>query len=331
MAKRRIEDDLERIGALRDAAPDAAVPALRKALADRVNLVVAKAAQTVAAMQLRDLIPDCQRAFDRLFDDPVRRDPQCWGKNALAQALKDLDHDESEPFVHGLHHVQMEPVWGGQEDTATTLRGTCVLALVHCRDLPRAAILRHLADALADPVASVRVEATRTLELMDGDDSALLLRLKARLGDELPQVTGQAIESLLAIEGESGLPFAAEFLRAESSETAQEAALAVGTSRLPGAVSILREAWERSRNPEMRSVLLRAVSVTRQPEAIDFLTGLLVSGPRAESAAATEALAIHRETEDIRDRVAQAVERTGSEELEQLFQRMFAAARTPSG
>jgi hypothetical protein len=331
MAKRRIEDDLERIGALRDAAPDAAVPALRKALADRVNLVVAKAAQTVAAMQLRDLIPDCQRAFDRLFDDPVRRDPQCWGKNALAQALKDLDHDESEPFVHGLHHVQMEPVWGGQEDTATTLRGTCVLALVHCRDLPRAAILRHLADALADPVASVRVEAARALELMDGDDSALLLRLKARLGDELPQVTGQAIESLLAIEGESGLPFAAEFLRAESSETAQEAALAVGTSRLPGAVSILREAWERSRNPEMRSVLLRAVSVTRQPEAIDFLTGLLVSGRRAESAAATEALAIHRETEDVRDRVAQAVERTGSEELEQLFQRMFGAARTPPG
>src|SRR5579883_210815 len=87
MANLRVEEEIERLGHL---SPDAAEPALRKALADRVGLVVAKAAKVAAQLELRSLIPDLLHAFDRLFEKPTDRDPQCWGKNAIAKALVDL-------------------------------------------------------------------------------------------------------------------------------------------------------------------------------------------------------------------------------------------------
>jgi hypothetical protein len=127
MATRRIEEVLERLSALRECPPAEALPALRTALADRVNVVVAKAAKIGAERQMKELIPDLLFAFNRLFEDPADRDPQCWGKNAIAGALRDLEYRESAPFLRGMRHVQMEPVWGRHEDTAQPLRGICVL------------------------------------------------------------------------------------------------------------------------------------------------------------------------------------------------------------
>ena len=139
---RKIEQEIENHNLLRDTEPDAARAALRKALADRVNLVVAKAAKITAEMRLRDLIPDLQRAFDRLLEHGAERDPQCWGKNAIAKALTELEHRESAAYLRGSVHIQMEAVWGGREDTAGTLRGLCLLALVACSDVQRITLFR---------------------------------------------------------------------------------------------------------------------------------------------------------------------------------------------
>ena len=150
MPKRDVQAAVEAVGALRDVSPERATPGLQAALADRVNLVVAKAAKVSAELQLRGLIPELLGAFDRLFVKPVDRDPQCWAKNAIAQALVELDYREHAPFLMGARHVQMEAVWAGQEDTAPTLRGICLLALVSCNDIPRTEIFRILVDAMID-------------------------------------------------------------------------------------------------------------------------------------------------------------------------------------
>src|SRR5947207_8572150 len=178
MAVRNIEEHLGQLNRVREAERPEAAAVLRKALADRVNVVVAKAANLAADLDLRDLIPDLLRAFDRLMEEAVKRDPQCWGKNAVAKALKELEHRESAPFLRGARHVQMEPVWGGQEDTAAPLRGICLLALIACTDLTRQEILRHLVNGMAETAAPVRADSARALGEMGGDDSALLLRLK---------------------------------------------------------------------------------------------------------------------------------------------------------
>ena len=120
MPSRKIEQQLEKLSELRAHARDGeTLAALRQGLANPVNVVAAKAAKIAADFTRRDLLPDLLAAYHRMFENPRQTDPQCWGKNALAKALKDLGHAASEDFLRGLTHVQMEPVWGGEEDTAT--------------------------------------------------------------------------------------------------------------------------------------------------------------------------------------------------------------------
>ena len=78
---------------MRDAA------AVRKGLLDRVGLVVAKAAKVAAEVQMREVLPELVAAFERLFEKPAERDPQCWGKNAIAKALMELDYRQSAVFL----------------------------------------------------------------------------------------------------------------------------------------------------------------------------------------------------------------------------------------
>jgi hypothetical protein len=309
MANRRVEDEIERLGHL---SPESAAPSLRKALADRVGLIVAKAAKVAATQQLHELVPDLLRAFDRLFEKPVGRDPQCWGKNAIAQALVDLDYRESAPYLRGARWVQMELVWGGVEDTASALRGICLLALPACSDARREDVFRALVEGLTEPAQTVRLECVRAIAEMGGDEAPLLLRLKARAGDVEPPVVGQSFDSLLRLEGAEAVQFVAAFLDSPKPEVAAEAALALGASRLPEAEQLLEAAWQKTRDPDLRDALLRAISASRQPPAFDFLCDLVKNARAADAAMALDALSIHRQTPDIWRRVEEAVRDSGT-------------------
>jgi hypothetical protein len=304
MPSRKIEQQLETLAQLRKqgASPETAA-AVRKALFDPVNVVAAKAATVADELKLNSLLPELVKAFERLFDKAC--DPQCWGKNAVAKALKNLGHTESAQFLRGMYHVQMEPVWGGQEDTATVLRSTCALALVQCADITREQILRHLVNAFTDRIATVREDVARAIEQMEGEEAILLLRLKARIGDKEPRVTGQVLESLLRLERAPAVPFVAEFLRSDEA-TAEEAALALGVSRPAAALAALIDAWK-SMPGFSRAVLLRAISASRQDAAIEFLLDIVRNGQEREAVAALTALEFHRESAEIREGVASAV------------------------
>ena len=322
MPARRVEEQLDRLSLLRDADLVEAIPALRKALGDRVNLVAAKAAKIIAARELRELTPDLLRAFNRLFENAVERDPQCWGKIAIATALKDLGHDESAPFLRGLRHVQMEPAFGGSVDTAETLRGTCLLALPACADLERDEALRCFVDALAEKSHAIRKEAVRGLRQMEGVEAALVLRLKARLGDQEPEVTGQVFDALLELEGDRAVPLLADFIQKPDSGVREEAALALGSSRLPRACELLQESYAAARDPQFREVLLRAIATTRHDRAIEWLLGLVRTARKREALDALSALALFRGSDEIRRRAASAV--YGREpEIETEYRKLF--------
>jgi hypothetical protein len=313
LANDRIERQLEDLKALRSAGPsEATVAALRKALADRVNVIAAKAAAITAELQLQALIPDLRKAFERLFDKPGQTDPQCWGKNAIAKALKDLGHAESGAFLRGLRHVQMERAYLRQEDTAVILRGTCAMALVQCTDITRDETILHLLEVLTEEAATVRVDAARALEQMDGREAVWLLRMKARVGDREAPVTGQVLESLLNVEGSSAVAFVAGFLEDKQEEVREEAALALGTSRLPPAVEVLKEAWTKSRGEMQGRVLLRAISASRQDTAIEFLLNIVRQGRQWEAEEALLALELHRDSEELSKRIAEAVASRGA-------------------
>lgn len=321
MANRKIEEKLEQLSLLRDAPKGDATTALRKALDDRANVVVAKAAKITVELALQDLTPDMARAFDRLLDKPVASDPQCWGKNALAIALRDLGYPCAEPFVRGLRHIQMEPVWGGRSDTAQVLRAACCAALPQCTDIPRDDILRLLVDAFTDESGKVRVDAARSIAHMGGADCALLLRLKARIGDTESSVTGQVFDSLLSLDRQGALAFVTEFLDSPDAEVCAEAALAMGSSRLPEALAILKAAWNRDR----KQIFLRGISASGLPEAIEFLLELLKSDREIDASQALDAFALHRDSPEIRKSVEQAIRSKGDGRLQSRFSQLFSA------
>jgi HEAT repeat protein len=324
MPSRKIEEQVEALSLLRSsgASPESEA-ALRKALRERVNVVVAKAATIIAEFQLRALIPDLSKAFERLFESAAQVDPQCWGKTAIAKALKDLGHAESATFRRGLRHIQMEPVWGGEEDTATALRSTCTLALVQCTDISRLELLTDLVDKLTEGAAPVRMDAARALEQLEGHEPALLLRLKARTGDSDPAVTGQVLESLLRLEEERAVTFVAEFLEFADDEVREQAALALGVSRLSSAITLLKDHWTKWRATRPEPVLLRAISASRHDSAIEFLLEIIRDGREREALEALQALQFHLDSKDICARAEKAVEIRGGVALREHFAQNF--------
>ena len=212
--KRSFEDQIAALEGVRQQPEEDRVEALRKALAHRNNFLVAKAADLVREFELENLAPELLHAFDRFLENPVKTDPQCWAKNAISRALAAMEYQESDIFLRGMRHIQMEPVWGGRSDTAGTLRATCALALVQCRNLSENELLSHLVELLADKDKAVRAEVVRAIEQVGSPSASLLLRLRAILGADEPEVLGACYGGILRIEGVSAIQWVGRFLSA---------------------------------------------------------------------------------------------------------------------
>ena len=306
-SKRKFEEQIAALEQVRQMEGDARTDALRKALENRNNFIVGKAAELVREFRILHLIPDLLSAYDRFFSHPEKSDPQCWAKNSISRALDALEHQDAAPFLRGLRHIQMEPVWGGQSDTAGTLRATCALALVQCRSIPESELLAHLIDLSADKEKSVRTEVVRAIGHMNSTAAALVLRTKAVLGDDEPEVMGSCFGALLSIEGTHGIEWVSSFL-ASADDKGGEAALAIAGTHSPEAFECLKKAFENAKDAWWGSVLLSAVALTRQLPAIEFLMDL-VSAESPDSEAAIEAMVRSAPNEDVLKRLESIVAR----------------------
>ncbi|MGF1512777.1 MAG: HEAT repeat domain-containing protein [Elainellaceae cyanobacterium] len=300
---KKLEETLSALNAVRsDSTTDAATATLQQILSSKFSIAVAQAAKVVADAELYDLIPELVAAFDRLMQKPVDRDPGCKGKERLADALYRLEFSDERLFLRGIHHVQMEPVWGGTTDTAAGLRGTCALGLVRM-NYPEAMV--ELADLLTDPEPPARIMAAQAIAYTENPVGVPLLRLKARLGDENLRVLSECLTGLLKLAPDQSLPFVAQHLEAAAA-TAEVAALALGESRLMTAFPVLKDSWQRSPDQEFRRVALMSIAMLRHDEAIAFLLSLILSGHESEASGALLALKLYRHEPSLWQRVEQA-------------------------
>jgi HEAT repeat protein len=274
--KRRFEEQLAALDGLRHQPSEARVEPLRKALGDRNNFVVAKAADLTREFKLQDLTPDLLKAFDHFFENPEKSDPQCWAKNAISRTLAALELQDLEVFLRGMRHIQLEAVWGGRSDTAGTLRATCALALVQCRRLTNDELLAHLIDLFPDTDKTVRAEVARAIEQVGSPSASLLLRLRATLAHDEPEVLGACYSGILHLEGISAIPWVSRFL-STGDDAAGEAALALAGTHSPQALDTLQKSLDTAADPWFRSVLLSAIALTRQDAAMEFLLDLVKS------------------------------------------------------
>ncbi len=315
MVKKNFEAQLEALELLKNQPPQEWAEPLRAALRHRNNYVVAKAADMVARSKLDALLPDLLAAFDRFFEDAAKSDPQCWAKNAMGRALAALELQDPAVFLRGLRHVQWEPTWGGRSDSAAALRGTCALALVQCRELPEAELLRHLITAFVDDDKSVRADVARAIEQIGSPAASLLLRLRAEIGKDEPEVLGACYASVLRLDGLPAVKWASKFLEAED-DASGEAALAIAATHSPEALAVLKSRWDSVSDPWFSSVLLSAIALTRQSEAAEFLLEIVrTEALRADHA--VEALLRSLPSEDVVQRLKALVQ--GNLRLEKVF------------
>ncbi len=304
-AKRLFEQQIAGLDALRNAPEQARLDPIGKALTHKNNFVVAKAADLAREFNLQSLIPDLLRAFDRFFENPEKSDPQCWAKNAISRALAAFEHQDPGVFLRGMHHIQLEAVWGGRSDTAGTLRSTCALALVQCRALTNDDILRHLIDLLADSDKAVRGEVVRAVEQVGSPSASLLLRLRAALGKDEPEVLGACYSGVLRLDGVSAIPWVSRFL-SHADDAASEAALAIAGTHTLQAFEALRQCLETAQDSWFRSILFSAIALTRQEDASRFLLDQ-VKSESLDAERAVEALMRSMPSSEITERLEKLV------------------------
>lgn len=325
MAHRGFDEQMRALDALKGQplSPDA-IAFVKKTLENRSNLLVAKAARLVEDNLLLDLVPDLLAAFERFFVNPEKTDPQCWAKNALSRALARLECRDEDVYLRGLHHHQMEPAWGGRSDSAGALRANCAHALVACEGIANEDLLILLLDLLVDADKSVRVEAARAIAQI-GDPAVPVLRFRALIPGEDPEVLAAVFSALLSIQRDASIPFVARFLEA-GDDAAGEAAFALAETHNPMALEALlgirRRPTPATTEPWFAGVLLSAIALTRLPQAVDYLIALIESED-CDAVLAIESLAKTSPGSELRERIAKAVEDAGSPRFTKAFEEQF--------
>lgn len=292
----------QRIADLRalDVHAPASLAKLRTALQAPAGVLVAAAASLIEEHRLEALVPELAPAFEQLCEQPVKRDPGCRGKLAIARALHALDHWDDRVFVAGLTYVQQEG-WGA-EDIAGELRGVCGLAHAH---FARTDALDVLAVLLADPERTARLAAAQAIGDAGRPDATALLRFKILGGDAEPAVLAACIEALFALARDASYGFVVRLL-AGHDERAEVAALALGGGRFAEAFEVLA-AWCTGCRPEQRHRIgYLALALLRAPAATTYLLEAIGSHGRLDAIAAARALATFKDDTALAEQVLAA-------------------------
>jgi HEAT repeat protein len=266
------------------------------------------------------LAQDLVDAFLELMKDPAKRDPGCQALIAIAKALISIDDPSAKVYFAGLHHVQMEGSFGPPIDAAAPLRGLCAQGLAR---MGHADALLECVNLLADKEVPARIGAIRAIADSGDIAGALLLRLKALLGDKEDEVIGECFAGLLRVAPAPSLDFVAGFLKSASEEIRERAALALGESHLAAAFPVLREAWAETAQAARRRTLLLSIAMLRLDEAVQFLLTRVAEDREAAAADAVAALGLYGRDESVRKRIEEIVCKRESPALKTVLEREF--------
>lgn len=282
--------------------------------------MLAKAAKIAGQSRATELIADLMVAFNRLMKDPSKLDKGCAATTAIVEALYELDYAEPEVYLLGIHHVQMEGSFGPPVDAAAKLRAISALALARTRH-PEA--LDEIVSLLVDKWPEARIGAVRALALNGGEAGALLIKLRILMGESEPDVLSECFSGLLEAAPDRSLPLVAGFIDSEDIAVGEAALLALGSSRLPQALDLLKAKCERTAGGPLRKTVLLAIAMIRSDAAIEFLLKLLAECSAAMAKDVIEALAFFRNNEKVRSQVESVVSQRNEKGVSEVFRQEF--------
>lgn len=325
MAKRASSPDaiLDRLTALRQApsSPEF-LDELRQAIGHSSVVVVARGAELAARYEKRELTDELVAAFKRFTGTPERdADKSLAARTAIVRGLVDLYAGGEAADVY----LAAAKMGAGSRsgvmiaDPAAELRATAAFGLV---TISHPAALTVCTDLLADLAPMVRVAAARALTASGRDGAVLVMRLKLQLGDPEPEVLSECVTGVLQLMPAESIDVAIRMLRHDDEGVRAATVLAIGASRLPEAVQLMREAFDREKERAARKTIMIAAASTRSAAAVDWLVGLVSKDPwTAEDA--IEALGPFRLDESVRQRVGKLVEAREVSRLAEAFKRVF--------
>ena len=322
MRKDPIKKSLQRVQDLRSQGPSyETIAALLELIQTQPGIVVGNAAKVAAQWKEAELAVALQNAFDRLSEDGLNDDPQCWGKIGIIKALHELAWQDARVYVQGGRTVQLEPVYGGKEDSAAPVRTASFQALVQLPSVATATVMTMLADLLADPNTKVRAEAARASVYCPAELTYPLLRLKIRTGDTEPRVLGTCFDALLVLEPNNEMvDLILEYTRSDNDVLQAEALASLASSSIPVAVNAVTEVYPTLTDTQLRRVLLTALGGSAAQEALDFLCATLEMADLQEASWALEALKPKLHDEDLECRVFEQLKARQDDELLRVYQ-----------
>lgn len=285
---------------------------LCEALSDRSNHLIALAAGIAADHYMTELEPTMLATFERLMDDPLKRDPGCVALIAIVQSFRQMDLSVEEVYLKAIHHHQLEPVYGGRIDTAAELRAAAALGLVQV-NYPD--LMLELADLLADSELDARLGAAIAIGYSSHEASVPLLRFKIKSGDADARVMNECFSSLLRLDLERALPLVGSFIQDNTPALAEAAALALGDTGRLECLPLLQDGWRRVEEVSIGRAILMAVAMLRVRPAYEFLLTVLQEAPVYQAVSSLEALGMARHDSDLWASVRDIVEGRGDEEL----------------
>lgn len=320
MASETIESKLRLLAQCAAQGKSESLDVLRKLIADRSNVVAAKAAEAAANAKADELAPLLAQAFDAFMKDGARKDKRCHAKMAILKAMRQLNVLEPDMLVRGVRYVQMESVYGGMEDSAAPLRVECAAALAEI-GWPGAQV--ELAQMLADPVVDARIGSARILAQSQLPAAEALLRLRVLTSEPDGAAVQEYFTSLLTLSPTQAVEFSCRFLCEPGNPRFEAAAMALGESRLDGAFAALATAAQSQKDTRRRKILMTAIALLRRNDAMEFLLSAVATAPELTAVDAVEALAIYDRDETLAQRVRKTVAQRGSLKLRQAVAKSF--------
>jgi hypothetical protein len=271
VAAKSTNDLLAQLDAWLGESGTAAVPTpaeLAPFVSHRNNVVAAKAASCAARHRLTALVDPLAAAFARFSANGVKTDRRCVAKKGLVKALDTLAFDNRDWFLAATRCVQLDPVWGGTDDTGAEVRCQAARSLGR---FPWYAVARRLAELTGDPIPTVRVCAVEVIASFGGSEPAIAILARLMGGDPVDEVTGTCLRALLSFDTDEYLDLVAGYLESDRDGVRVEAALALGECRHARSFAILRDAFGRTAAIQEKRTLALAISLLRSEEAVAFV------------------------------------------------------------
>jgi HEAT repeat protein len=264
-----------------------------------------------------------------LSKDGLNHDSQCWGKTAIVKALYDLAWQDSNVFIDACKTIQLEPIYGGQGDSAVAVRTAGIQALVQLPAAEALTVINTIADLLADESPKVRAEAARSCVYCQPVLVSALLRLKIRLGDAEPRVLGVCFDSLLLLSpGSDTVNLVLEYAKSKTSKKRfspshdviqAEAIASLASSNVAEAVNGVSRLYSTFNDLQLRRILLTALGASPTTEAYTFLLESIKEAPIGEAKWALESLKPKQHDPDVKREIEACLQKRKSKELLEMY------------